>query len=326
MTNPRNPDPLAPTPTTGSGAGTTPENYSSELGAHSTYETTDYPAGGGVGIVSSGTGYVSGDAGSSEGRSTKDAAKEEAANVKDTAVDSAKNVAGTAKEQAASVAGTAKEQAAQVAGEAKQQARGLLDTVTSEVREQGRTQQQRVASAVHALSKELGSMASASNESGPLTDLAHQASRKGGELAHWLENREPKDLLEEARRFARRRPVMFLTLCGLAGVVAGRLTRGAVAANTSLDSPDTGSGYTPTRAIESSYATGPSYGAPSAFPATPPATSYETAPTYETSYTGTTTGAPASLVEENTTDYPPDSTYTTGTADADYLRGTDPNR
>ena len=79
-------------------------------------------------------------------------------------------------------------------------------------------------------------MASSSPESGPLTDLAHQASRKGGEIAHWLENREPADVLEEVRAFARRRPVMFLGLCALAGIVAGRLTRGAVAANTSLDS------------------------------------------------------------------------------------------
>ena len=30
---------------------------------------------------------------------------------------------------------------------------------------------------------------------------------------------------------------MFLALCGAAGVLAGRLTRGAVAANTSVDSP-----------------------------------------------------------------------------------------
>jgi uncharacterized phage infection (PIP) family protein YhgE len=325
MTNPRNPDPLAPTPTTGSGAGTTPETYSSELGSPSPYESTDYPAGGGVGVVSSGAGFGGADAGSSAGRSTTQATKEEAANVKDTAVDSAKNVAGTAKEQAAGVAETAKEQAAQVADEARQQARALFDTVTSEAREQGRQQQQRIASAVHALSKELGSMASSSSESGPLTDLAHQASRKGGEIAHWLENREPKDVLEEARRFARRRPVMFLALCGLAGVLAGRVTRGAVAANTSLDSPDTPD-YTATRAIESPYATGSSYGAPSAFPTTPPVSTYETSTpayqsgTYETTTgtAGATTGAPASLVEENTTDYPPDSSYNAGTTDPDY--------
>ena len=44
-------------------------------------------------------------------------------------------------------------------------------------------------------------------------------------------------MLADVRRFAQRRPVMFLALCGLAGVIAGRITRGAVAANTSVDSP-----------------------------------------------------------------------------------------
>ena len=56
-------------------------------------------------------------------------------------------------------------------------------------------------------------MASASEESGPLTDLAHQASQRGGEIAHWLENHEPRDVLREVQSFARRRPVMFLAIC-----------------------------------------------------------------------------------------------------------------
>ena len=72
-------------------------------------------------------------------------------------------------------------------------------------------------------------------------DLAEQAAQKGGEIARWLEDREPRDVLDEVKSFARRRPVTFLALCGLAGVVAGRLTRGAVAANTSIDSPSTSS-------------------------------------------------------------------------------------
>ena len=83
-------------------------------------------------------------------------------------------------------------------------------------------------------------MASSSQESGPLTDLAHQASRKGGEVAHWLQDREPADVLEAVRSYARRRPVTFLALCGLAGIVAGRLTRSTVATRTSLDTKDNG--------------------------------------------------------------------------------------
>ena len=69
-----------------------------------------------------------------------------------------------------------------------------------------------------------------------------------GEVSHWLDNHEPSDLLDEVKRFARRRPGAFLALAAAAGVVAGRLTRGAVAANTSVDS-DTDA--TPSRAYDS---------------------------------------------------------------------------
>jgi hypothetical protein len=103
---------------------------------------------------------------------------------------------------------------------------------------QAGTQQNRIAEAVHGLAKELGGMASASEDSGPLTDLAQQASRKGGEVAHWLQDREPAEVLESVRSYGRRHPVTFLALCGLAGIVAGRLTRSTVATRTSLDTKD----------------------------------------------------------------------------------------
>jgi len=78
-----------------------------------------------------------------------------------------------------------------VAAEAKQQAASLFDTVRTEAGAQSGTQQQRIAEALHSLSTELGGMAASSQESGPLTDLAHQASSKGGEVAQWLQDREP---------------------------------------------------------------------------------------------------------------------------------------
>ena len=160
-------------------------------------------------------------------------AKDEAANVKDTAVDAGKNVAGTAKQEAANVA-----------AEAGQQAKSLLSTATSELRSQAGTQQGRLASTLKSYSDELHGLVDGTPQSGgPLTDLAHQAAEKGSEIARWLEDREPADVLEEVRGFARRRPVAFLGLCALAGVLAGRVTRGAVAANTSVDSP------TPSRAL-----------------------------------------------------------------------------
>lgn len=165
------------------------------------------------------------DAGTS-GESTTDVAKGEAAAVKDTAVEAGKDVAATAKDEAANVA-----------SEVKDQAKGLLSTATSEVKNQASTQQGRLASTLRGYADELQGIGQGTAPSGVIGDLVQQAASKGSEIAGWLENREPGDVLEELRRFARRRPVMFLALCGLAGVVAGRITRGAVAANTSVDSP-----------------------------------------------------------------------------------------
>lgn len=158
--------------------------------------------------------------------STAEVAKGEAAQVKDTALDAGKSVAGTAKAEAATVA-----------AEAGHQARSLLSTAGSELTAQASTQQSHLATLLQGYADELGGMARGSSQSGQLTDLAHQAAQKGSDIARWLDEKEPADVLEEVRRFARRRPVAFLALCGLAGVVAGRVTRGAVAANTRVDSP-----------------------------------------------------------------------------------------
>ena len=172
-----------------------------------------------------------------QSNSTVDTAKSEAANVKDTAASAASDVAQTARSEASNVA-----------QEAKYQARNLMDQTRSEVRGQVNSQQSALAGKLNGWASELGSMASKSDESGTMTDLAHEASRRVGEISHWLDNHEPRDVLEEVKRFARRQPVAFLAIAAAAGVVAGRLTRGAVAANTSVDS---GREPTPARAYDS---------------------------------------------------------------------------
>ena len=161
----------------------------------------------------------------SEGGSTVETAKSEGANIKDTAVGAASGVKDVAKSEVSNVA-----------SEAKYQARNLVDQTRSELRDQASNQQSQLASTLNSWASELGSMASKSEESGPMADLAHEAARRGGEIAHWLDTHEPADVLDEVKRFARRRPVAFLALAAAAGVVAGRVTRGAVAANTSVDS------------------------------------------------------------------------------------------
>jgi hypothetical protein len=157
--------------------------------------------------------------------STVGTARSEAANVKDTAV-----------EAAAGVKDVAKGEASNVAQEAKYQARSLMDQTRSQLRGQASNQQSAFAEKLHGWASELGSMASKADDSGPMSDLAQEASRRVGEISHWLDNHEPADLIDEVRRFARRRPAAFLAIAAAAGVLAGRVTRGAVAANTSVDS------------------------------------------------------------------------------------------
>ena len=72
--------------------------------------------------------------------------------------------------------------------------------------------------------------ANGNKNQGVATDLARQAADRAGQAASWLQDREPEDLLEDVRAFARRRPGAFLGIALAAGVVAGRLTRGIKAA------------------------------------------------------------------------------------------------
>ena len=112
--------------------------------------------------------------------STMDTAKSEAANVKDTAVDAA-----------AGIKDVAKGEASNVAQEAKYQARSLMDQTRSNLRGQASNQQSAFAERLHGWASELGSMASKADESGPMSDLAQDASRRVGEISHWLDNHEP---------------------------------------------------------------------------------------------------------------------------------------
>jgi hypothetical protein len=146
---------------------------------------------------------------------------------RDVASEEARSTVEDAKASGQQVAATAKEQAGQVAGEAKGQAKEVLNQARRELADQASSQHQRAAGGLHSLADELENMGSGVSTSGVATDLAQQASSKARELARWLETREPGDLLEEARSFARRRPGMFLAGAAVLGLVGGRLTRGA---------------------------------------------------------------------------------------------------
>lgn len=161
----------------------------------------------------------------SDGRTT-DVAKEQAG-----------RVGQKASEAGGQVAQTTKEQAQNVVGEAKQQARDLVGEARTQVKDQAGTQRDRAALGLYALSDELDQMAQQGGQSGLATEMARQVSGRTRDLAEYLERHEPSDLLAEIRSYARRRPVVFLAGAALAGVVAGRLTKGIVAGPPDDDGP-----------------------------------------------------------------------------------------
>lgn len=159
-------------------------------------------------------------AGGSGDRPTTQVAREETAEVGRTAAGAAGQVAGTAAEQARNVA-----------QEAKAQARDLVGEARGQVQQQARNGQQKATDGIRALVRELREMAEGGQQSGPASEVARQAADRADRLADWLGEREPGDLIEEVRSFARRRPGAFLAGAALAGVVVGRLTRGVVDAS-----------------------------------------------------------------------------------------------
>lgn len=151
----------------------------------------------------------------SEPAGTADVAKDQAASVGQSAADAGGHVAAVAKDQAQNVV-----------AEAGGQARDLLDQTRTELSDQARVQQQRLAGALRALGDELHSMTQHSEQAGVATDVARQASNRSHDLASWLDGREPGHVLDEVKSFAQRRPGAFLAFAAGAGLLAGRLTRG----------------------------------------------------------------------------------------------------
>jgi hypothetical protein len=161
--------------------------------------------------------------------STTDTAKEQAGQVVQDATESGRHVAGTAADEGK-----------QVLAEGRRQVRDLTAQAGQQVDEQTRVQKDKATAGLRDLADELHAIASGTGgQSGIATDLAQQAASRVHDVAGWLESRNPGELVDELRGMARRRPGAFLLGAVAAGVVAGRLTRGAVDAARSDDDDTT---------------------------------------------------------------------------------------
>ncbi|HEX6336443.1 MAG TPA: hypothetical protein VFZ85_05770 [Jiangellaceae bacterium] len=139
----------------------------------------------------------------------------------------AKQTAGNAAEAGRHVGGVAKDEARQVATDARQQARNLLGEAKTQVEDQSRTQRDRLVSNLRTFTDDLEQMAGQTDNSGMANQLVQQVASTARSVTDKLDQREPSEMLDEVRRFARRRPGAFLLSAFAAGVVAGRVARGA---------------------------------------------------------------------------------------------------
>ena len=154
--------------------------------------------------------------------------------------DQASDLANSGVQAGKHVGDVAREQASGVAAEAGRQGRNLLEQAQGQLHEQAAEGQQRIAQKLLSLSDELRSMAENSNQ-GVAVDVTQQAASRVRDAGHWLEKREPGQVVNEVQSFARRRPGLFLVLAAGAGLVAGRLTRGLkdATADDSTETADT---------------------------------------------------------------------------------------
>ena len=201
----------------------------------------------------------------------------------------AKETASTAADEGKHVAGVASSQATGVASQAAHEARGVVDDAMTQVRgrldDQGRQQKDRFSGTLATFGDDMGRMAEGG--SGLAADLAREAADRARSLSRHLDGREPGELLDDVRRFARRRPGTFLLGALAAGVVVGRMVRGtkdAVEAADALETPRATPGAPTTSDVHASLGqpTQPPVGsvpppAP-AYPAPPSATGYPAPP------------------------------------------------
>ncbi|QCW51604.1 hypothetical protein FE634_16425 [Nocardioides dongxiaopingii] len=141
----------------------------------------------------------------------------------------AQAAASTAADEGKHVAGVAQDEARKVASEATSQVRSVLDDARTQVGgqlgDQTRQQRDNLVATLATFGDDLATMADAP-DGGLAADVAREVAEHAQKLTGYLDGREPGQLLDDARDFARRRPGTFLLGALLAGVVVGRVARG----------------------------------------------------------------------------------------------------
>ena len=165
--------------------------------------------------------------GAMEARPTEGSVTEQAAEVASTAGDAAGPLAQEAGEQLRQVGDAVREQVSEITGELGTQGRHVVEDAKHQLHEQAQTQTENLAEALRRIGDQINDMLSGRPpQEGPVRDYGEQLASKVTEVAGRVHQRGFDGIVNDAERFARRRPGIFLLGAAAAGVVAGRVLRG----------------------------------------------------------------------------------------------------
>lgn len=148
--------------------------------------------------------------------------------------DQAAQAAGVAADETKRVGSVAGQEAQKVAEESKQQVQQVFQDARGLLNDQATTQRDRLTEVLGSVGDDLERMGSEAD--GVAGDLVRQAAQQVRSISSKIEGKQPSDLLEDVKQFARQRPGTFLLGALVAGVAAGRLARGAQQAHSETPS------------------------------------------------------------------------------------------
>jgi hypothetical protein len=147
---------------------------------------------------------------------------------KDAAADAAGDVATSAKDRAASVASTSTEEAKHVAQDAMSHARDVMGQSRDELRRHADEQARALGGTLTQMGDQLRAMGQGqAPPPGPLADVTSQLASAASRYGDRLSNGGFDQTIDDVKRFARRRPMVFLAAAVGAGMVVGRMLRSA---------------------------------------------------------------------------------------------------
>jgi len=133
----------------------------------------------------------------------------------------------TAVEKASDVGAALSDEARNVAQDAKYHARQLASESRESLRSEASNQAARLATTLREIGEQLHSMAQSQSGGGVAVDMSRQLADTATSAADKLERGGVDMALADLKRFARRRPGLFLMGAGGAGFATGRLLKAA---------------------------------------------------------------------------------------------------